>query len=269
MNKDSIDLLNSVDMKEYFIAYFDILGFENMVVQGAKEKGLRFCLLTIINDLNKTLNDTIKLFSNHVNKIDIKKKVFSDNFFLCTEQDYLALLNMIGCMQASLIVKNIFVRGAICHGNLFFHDEFVFGKGLIEAYKIESKISIFPRIVIDNSFFEGAAKIVTRKNQNLMPFDEVCNFLRDDKDYLVDVDDNKFVNYLEIMKRYKDKEPTYVEKMGYDGGLYDFMKILDDHATHIRNHIEAEDRRIKQKYRWCKNYHNIFCRYYQHQDLVI
>ena len=43
-------------------------------------------------------------------------------------------------------------RGGITVENLFLNQNFIYGKALSIAYKIESNISIFPRIVIDNNY---------------------------------------------------------------------------------------------------------------------
>jgi hypothetical protein len=90
------------------------------------------------------------------------------------------------------------------------------------------------------------------------------------RDYQVDSDGNKFVDYLEAMKGYKDKEVIYKDKIGYVGDSYDFVRILDDHKRYILDNIKSKDMRIEQKYRWCKNYHNTFCSQYpEYQNLII
>jgi hypothetical protein len=74
---------NSFDIKKYFIAYFDILGFEKMVDKEDNNKNL--ILLTSIFDCITNSNDVISLFNETESKTDIKLKVFSDNFFYCTD----------------------------------------------------------------------------------------------------------------------------------------------------------------------------------------
>jgi len=253
MRFEPIDRSNSFEEKECFIAFFDILG-----TKAHEDSSL---IAQTINEINEALNFFIELHGWLSGDIDIKKKVFSDNFCLFTKENYDVLLRLIGSIQVEIMQMGTFIRGAVCHGSLAFNEEFLYGKGLIDAYEIESKISIFPRIVIDNSFFEGAAKIATYKNQKPVSPEEICNKLESSMDCLTDSDCLKFVNYLQALKGNK-------EKAGGPDGL--LMKALGAHAKHIIDNINnAKDKKIEKKYQWCKNYHNMFCRHYQYQDLII
>ena len=51
--------------------------------------------------------------------------------------------------QAELIDFDIIIRGGVSIGDIFISDGRVFGPGLIEAYELESKYALYPRIIID------------------------------------------------------------------------------------------------------------------------
>ena len=94
---------------------------------------------------------------------NIKIKVFSDNIIIAKEtnssDDAIMLnLNQMIALAASFQFRAMLsgwpVRGGITIGNLYIDDTFVWGEGLLRAYKLESKIAINPRIVIDPSIEE-------------------------------------------------------------------------------------------------------------------
>jgi hypothetical protein len=246
------------EIKNYFIAYFDILGFENMVSQDNKKKDL--ILLTMINDCISNSKEVITLFNKTGNKTDIKFKVFSDNFVFCTEKDYTSLLSMIAILQSTFLPYNIFIRGTLSYGKIYFNEEFIYGKGLIEAYKIESEIAIYPRIIIDDTFISGASKILTSKWKKKVSLELTLKSLN--KNYCVDFDNNLFIDYLGVLKYLEDET-------GQPCNGYSFFEMLDIHARNICYNLQNSDKRIIQKYQWCKNYHNYTCTKYNIPDKFI
>jgi hypothetical protein len=249
---------NIFEIKQYFIAYFDILGFEKKVNQEDEKKNL--ILLTTINDCIANSKEVISLFYDTGSKVDIRVKVFSDNFVYCTENDYISLLCMIATLQCTFLPYNIFIRGALSYGKIFISDEFIYGKGLIDAYKIESEIAIFPRLIIDDSFITGASKVETLKRNKEVSFELILESLKNN--YCVDFDNNLFIDYLGMMKYFEDET-------GRASKGYSFNELLDIHARNICYNLQTDDKRIEQKYQWCKNYHNFICTKYNIPDKFI
>jgi hypothetical protein len=243
-------------MKKYFIAYFDILGFENFINQDDKYKDLK--LLYTINDIIANSRMMASYFTKADNLKEIKLKVFSDNFLYCTEENYLALISLVSCLQSAFITCNLIIRGSLCYGDLVFNNEFLYGKGLINAYKIESEIAIFPRIVIDESFFIGAQKMANQIYKKDLSRNELLDTL--DNFFCTDFDNNKFINYLGAV------DNLTIDKTS---GSYGFIEVLKDHAITIKNGLLSSDKKVLQKYQWCKTYHNKICKQYQHDALFI
>ena len=48
-----------------------------------------------------------------------------------------------------------------------------------------------------------------------------------------------------------------------------FEKFLNDHAKYIKLNLQNKDKRIVQKYHWCRNYYNEFCKKYRYHELII
>ena len=240
-------------MRKQFIAYLDIVGFEEKVNKGNASVDLK--LLYSINDIINHSKEIIPIIKN--TDKEIKMKVFSDNFLFCTENDYFALLGLVSLLQSSFIECDLFIRGSLYYGELTYNDDFVYGKGLLEAYKIENEISIFPRVIIDDTFFSGAHEEINKLSPRELSYEEFLESLNDY--YCTDFDTNKYINYLGIMENYF-----------IDGQMkYNFRELLQNHAANIRIGLKSESKRVLQKYQWCRNYHNEICKKYQYNDLQI
>ena len=158
-------------LKEYYIAYFDILGYrEFFKTQPEKVPEL----LNLIHNAIKRETEHIRNANSspimsQIGLIEINEKIFSDNFLLCMEaydssieqSRLLAFLQIIADIQRGFVNDyGLFVRGGICKGQLSFNENYVFGEGLIKAVEIEEKEAQYPRIVI-NSDLIG----ILQKNQ--------------------------------------------------------------------------------------------------------
>lgn len=131
------------------VAFIDILGVSAKIKNSVEEA---------IQDIWVFCHRVMKTTYN----THIKVKIFSDNIFLCASlgngedtqvlNDFLSIINDIETTMIN--VNHLFVRGAIVVGNVHFEENFVLGEALLKAYEIESKVAIFPRIVVDESVFE-------------------------------------------------------------------------------------------------------------------
>ena len=148
-------------IKEYYIAYFDLLGYKEFF-QSYPDKVGNF--LQVIHEAVSNTKDYIQAVNSspvgaELGKLFIRTKVFSDNILLCletssTEGEYprfLAFLTIIADIQRNFILRyELFLRGGITIGELSFNEDFVFGQGLINAVALE-ETAIYPRIVIDQA----------------------------------------------------------------------------------------------------------------------
>ena len=57
-------------------------------------------------------------------------------------------------IQFQLSSMGIFIRGGITLKELYTGKNFIYGKGIIDAYHIENKIAIYPRVVIDKELIK-------------------------------------------------------------------------------------------------------------------
>lgn len=135
----------------HFIAFLDILGFSNMVKSDfeSPSQNKTFC-----NKLFKIYNYTSSL---HESSMGLNIIQFSDSIVLSvpfSEETFSQFLSVIAKYQYDLFCEGIICRGGIAYGKHFFKEGFLFSNGLIEAYRIESEIAKYPRIVVSTDLIE-------------------------------------------------------------------------------------------------------------------
>ena len=64
------------------------------------------------------------------------------------------MIKILAEYQRKLLYHNIICRGAIAYGKHYKKDDFIFSQALIEAYQLESKDAIYPRIIISKNLLE-------------------------------------------------------------------------------------------------------------------
>ena len=80
-------------------------------------------------------------------------------------------------IQAELARHGYLIRGAITVGDLYIDEDMVFGPALIEAYDAESKLAIFPRVILCKNAVKEFKPTETQKIH----------------DMLIDSDDNMYL----------------------------------------------------------------------------
>lgn len=144
---------NKLIPSNYFVAYLDILGASKYMQDNSEQ---------FLNDLNviyeNAMNDVI--FTNVLSKKDIAIKIFSDNILIAvktTKQDIdrqsklVKIINLVGNLYCNALRLGYLVRGSITEGKFYRNKTFVYGKALVEAVKLEEKIAIYPRVIIQDN----------------------------------------------------------------------------------------------------------------------
>lgn len=153
------------EIKEYYIAYFDILGYKDFFAE-TPDKAEDF-LNAIHNAISNTLR-SIQSFNssplaNQLTESQIHYKIFSDNILIAIEKEdnvekekmrILILFALVSEIQRNFIIKyRLFLRGGFTKGTLSINNDYIFGDGLIEAVEMENSAK-YPRIVISKSIID-------------------------------------------------------------------------------------------------------------------
>ena len=135
----------------HLIAYLDILGATDMI---CKDNDFSF-----LNHLNMFMEDAIEESGGGIfpKEEDIFVKIFSDNIVLAIElkenderrDDKIAtLFNTVANIYNEIFRYGYLMRGAIVEGEFFHNNIIVYGKGHVQAVKLEEKEAIYPRILV-------------------------------------------------------------------------------------------------------------------------
>lgn len=140
-------------MQIYYILYLDILGYQNkmnLIKDDYVEK------IKYLNQIANIVNECYSLESIY----NLKVKIFSDNIVIAIKklkdnkrnnENIKYLCRMAAIIQdVFLRAYKVIFRGSIVEGELYIDDKFIFGQGIIDAYLLEEKSAIFPRILLSN-----------------------------------------------------------------------------------------------------------------------
>lgn len=141
----------SVELKSYIVAFIDLLGFSSMVSHDSEApKGT----LKYIDALYESHAETKGLKNEFP---DLQLIQFSDSVILAlpySVENYVTMIRIIADYQYGLLSKGILCRGGVSYGKHFYHDDFLFSKGMIDAYALESNVAISPRVVVGRELID-------------------------------------------------------------------------------------------------------------------
>jgi hypothetical protein len=150
-----LSMNENLETKKCVVAFIDLLGTSEAIKNDEND--------TNLNTMNYILQSAIDMSAdNHLTKATVQVKAFSDNIVFAMEipndsdnMEHMSrvhnILEICAYFQIAAFKMGISTRGGITIGDFFCNEIFVWGKGLLRAYTLESKIAIFPRIVIDTN----------------------------------------------------------------------------------------------------------------------
>jgi len=147
--------MTAIRYEQCYVACLDILGFKEKVMDSRNRAAILEVLLKTINicDTIPTGGKLVGLSGNE-RIIPVQSRFFSDTlgFFIKEKPENLPhMLLIIRYLQDRLWEQGICLRGGITVGEMYWpvdKGNITLGPGWIEAYKLESEIAIYPRIVV-------------------------------------------------------------------------------------------------------------------------
>ncbi|OQX77230.1 MAG: hypothetical protein B6D61_07495 [Bacteroidetes bacterium 4484_249] len=220
------------NLQKKYVAFLDVLGFKELVGNHKVDS-----LETYFN----TIKNTLQIIQR--DKGNIESILISDSTILIspdTKEDFKTLLRAVQTIQAKLALKDIWLRGAISFGEVYFDKDsnLVVGKGLVNAYLLESE-AIYPRVIIDTS-------IIPRIADNRQAF---FDFINPKYENFI----NEKLKLIHNMHHYTEEDSFFV--------AYAHRIILDSIETKtihiiykkIKKNLYSNPKHYK-KYLWTKNY---------------
>ena len=216
---------------QYLVAYLDFLGMKRKMNETNSYTSFRIMQFIVSGVYGRA-----RLISETNNVDDFKIKMFSDNLIIALKMDeeklkdqIISLINIVSLIQFEAFFQFDFpLRGGITFGELYIDDSLVWGTGLIDAYKIENELAIYPRVIVDNKVIDAFANC---KQIGLHIEGEIKR----------DFDGYWFVDYLSAAPNIKL--------------IPQISAVLQEKAQ-----IHASDNeRVKQKINWIIHYFNSYC----------
>lgn len=203
---------NKKDEKEYYIIYFDVLGYKQYFEENESHQQL-------LQEIKGMLSDTINDITGYgrLNRKSTNIKAFSDNVIICVESVANFNAQLLGTFVANIQAKifanyGLLIRGAYTKGKIYIDGDIVYGEGLIKAVEMESKAK-YPRIVSD-------LKLVCDRG------------LAKDRVFLEDSDDEIYLNYFgkshleKVAEQFREKLTQKIKNEGkYPSNIKDESKI--------------------------------------------
>ncbi len=237
--------------EEYYIAFIDILGFSDLVKRSEEDCELLQKIVMLLN--------AIKLLETSSTELPEEKPMhyvhsFSDSIIIFTKLDeYLLfwLLYVVGRLCAELLMYEIVTRGSIVKGKLYYDNSILFGRGLIEAYELESKVAKYPRILVSDEVYRCA-----QKARGLRPLESATymgEILRRD------LDECYHLNYLSLLPVWgPEKEPTVL-----------LIKARAIIIYKLKEYKRASKQTLYEKYVWFANYFNAVTKNYDFAEFDV
>ncbi len=224
-------------MKNSFVAFFDVLGFKNLVEKNSHEKLMDIydsALYKSISEVEQMTNMVLGAITplKEMESLKIKIYVISDSIIFIqenlTQRGLLYIISYCRLLIGATMADGIPIRGGLSYGPISVGDRrgtTVVGKGLTNAYNIESKQN-WAGGIIDRKCFE----IVPKDNQNLV------NHLLNDKEH-------------PIIKEYNVpmRDESFSKEFVFDWTIYDLIKNEDDVKNSFLKHNKEVNDSIQKK----------------------
>jgi len=142
--------------EKYFVAFLDILGFRNVVMDDKSEEKVQKVLKSLKNAIDKT-----ELHAG------FKHIIFSDSLLIYIKDEYDCVQSfkplrdicfVVQQIQFECMKDNVWFRGGISHGEMIETSvgeyKNIYGKALIDAYQHEQQAK-YPRVVLSPSVIKA------------------------------------------------------------------------------------------------------------------
>ena len=240
-------------LRKSVVAFIDILGYEDLVLESEASKRphdflihLRNSLSNAIRYLDENIRENGLILQPLFKKDPYRIRVFTDNIVIGypvwndAEAELGRVFSLLAIFQLEMVTHGLFLRGAISVGDLFIDDTVVFGNGLIEAYRGERDKARDPRIILTDS--------ATKAVEQHLTYYTYRSQSPQARDLFIDADGQYFLNYLDTILIAEEEHGPFYEE-------------LDKHKQAVENCLNKYRSRpaIWSKYAWAANYHNYFC----------
>lgn len=244
----------SLKYEKRLIAFIDILGWTEAVRAAPgnfeKTQKLGLALNTIRGQVLNSENMS-KLGGDDGRPGDPKVTQFSDCLTISALDDYAgktAIISTLNILSMSLLHQGFLLRGGIAVGDIYHRESMVFGPAFLKAYDLESRCSIYPRIILDPllSKLWGQGDAYLEKDGSLIDYARTWRLSNDGF---------RFFDFLQPF----GGSPSFWNSTSLIRNSLEPLRslIIDNLKLHVDN------TGVRAKYVWLANYFNDVCSEYE------
>jgi len=141
--------------EDRYCAYVDILAFKALVAELRAVPSRLETIRTLLKKIRDPYDERYIGFGD----TDLRVQSISDAVAFSvrpTPQGFSVLCAALRELSLALLHEGYFTRGAVCKGLLYHDESMVFGEALIKAYRLESEVVRFPRIMLTKDIVDEA-----------------------------------------------------------------------------------------------------------------
>ena len=219
----------------------DVLGFRALIDRASDEESGLAIIEILESALSSDLIAPIEGDATLVGDARQSIRMFSDCVCISAPDTFgglLVVLARLATAQNKLARKGILLRGAISSGRHYESEAMIFSQGLVSSYLMESKIAVFPRVIISKTLLARHMSGTMVKQKEILGGVWIAT----------DFDDQPFVNYFPSVKAEGPK-------------LVALRESLVQHRDMIVRERESQKDKpdVMHKIGWVRRYHNFVC----------
>ncbi|NVM66848.1 hypothetical protein FHW88_005166 [Mucilaginibacter sp. SG538B] len=236
-----------IQYEERVTVFIDILGFKDLLAETvSRDEVQNQAKVQEIAGAYRIMRNVLEVDTTEKRRVDLKKDsrqitIFSDCVVISFKADqpdeiFFTLMDIQG-MIIELAAKGILCRGAITHGALVHKPEMLFGPALVEAYLLESKAALYPRVILHRDIIRLA-----KLNSVLDSAEALRELLVKDSDGMYYVD--YFSSAQDVLDDPEEGFPEYIRRLG------------DKIRRGLQGSSSAFKADVRVKYSWMKERYN-------------
>ena len=228
------------DYEDRIVAFIDVLGFSNMVAKSADDNARLRHLTAALDEFHNLMWE----WEGDGRYSSFAFTQFSDSIVISSLADSSDSYEMLQQVLRGIMMLasrfGILVRGGITRGQLIHDDSLLIGPAMVEAYYLESKCAVYPRIIIDESLKIAFDENIEHYVSNYTTFAQIPS---QDFIFSKDTDGWWFIDYIHPSEDYINICQTAQDLADYHQNLRDI----------VRKGLQISVPDVRTKYQWLEN----------------
>ncbi|MEQ8042159.1 hypothetical protein ABQW67_04235 [Xanthomonas hortorum] len=221
----------TLSYEKRFILFLDFLGFKQIIKETTADPKRISAVIDAIDIINEMGGKS----GLHKSKMLTQ---FSDSIVIsyrCDEPSAaFDLVSEIGFALVRLIERGFLVRGAVAIGDLIHTEKYLLGPAMVEAYELESKHAIFPRVLVSQGLLDVARDAPASHHDGEEEANYISSYMKKD------ADGRYYIDYLSWN--------AVVDTIGGKDHL--FPEYLRRVAKLLEVGLKCENEGVRSKYNW-------------------